>query len=176
MVVIAISGTPGTGKTYLARKLAKQLDFKYIDVKRLIKKHDIAEHFDNKRKCLVVNEKKITSLLKKKIKDSKDNLILDSHLSHYLESKLVDFCIITKCNLKTLEKRLKKRRYSKPKIRENLDSEIFDICLNEAKEAGHNIFVTDTTKALNIKSLASRLMRNGDKSTSKRTKRVVRKR
>ena len=65
--------------------------------------------------------------------------------------------IITKSNLKTLEKRLKNKRYSKAKIRENLDCEIFDICLNEAKEFGHKIKIIDTTKGINIQKLIKTL-------------------
>jgi adenylate kinase len=67
-----------------------------------------------------------------------------------LPKKYVDLCIVTKCGLKTLEKRLKKRGYKKQKIRENLDCEIFDICLNEAKEKGHNIKIIDTTAGIDI--------------------------
>jgi len=40
----------------------------------------------------------------------------------------------------------------KRKIRENLDAEIFDVCLNEAKEKGYRIKIINTTKGLkNIK-------------------------
>jgi len=75
-----------------------------------------------------------------------NNIIIDSHLSHYLPKKYVDLCIVIKCDIKELKKRLEKRKYSKIKIRENLDSEIFDICLVEAKENKHKIIIVDTTK------------------------------
>ena len=55
---------------------------------------------------------------------------------------------MTKCDLKELERRLKNKKYSKNKVRENLDAEIFDICLNEAKENKHKIIVVDTTKGI----------------------------
>jgi len=32
-MIIAVSGTPGTGKTTIAKKLAKALNLKYIDIK-----------------------------------------------------------------------------------------------------------------------------------------------
>ena len=80
------------------------------------------------------------------IEKSKKDLVIDSHLSHYLPKKYVDLCVVTKCDLKVLKKRLEKRKYSKEKIRENLDVEIFDICLNEAKEKGHKVKVVDTSK------------------------------
>lgn len=150
MAVIIVSGTPGTGKTFVARKLAKKFKFKYVDVKRIIPRHGLKDSYDKKRKSWVVDEKKLAKVLEKMIKESKDSLVIDSHLSHFISPKSVDLCVITKCNLKVLERRLKKKGYSKDKIRENMDSEIFDICLNEAKEIGHKIQVIDTTESLNL--------------------------
>ncbi|MBW2992572.1 AAA family ATPase [Candidatus Woesearchaeota archaeon] len=158
MAVIIVSGTPGTGKSFVARRLAHKLGFRYVDVKKVISRYKLRERYDKKRKSWVVDEKRLARVLEGIIKDSKEDLIIDSHLSHFINPKLVDLCIITKCDLKKLEKRLKKKRYNKDKIRENLECEIFDICLNEAHERGHTIFVINTThdsKSLNIASLAS---------------------
>ena len=150
MTVICVSGIPCTGKTTLARKLSKQFNYKYIDVNKIIKDNKLNEKYDKKRRCYIVDIKKLNKLLIKLI-NAKENLVIDSHLSHYLSKKYVDLCIITKCDLKVLEKRLKKRKYNKSKIRENLDCEIFDVCLNEAKERKHKIIEIDTTKRINIK-------------------------
>ena len=151
-MAIAISGTPGTGKTTLAKKLAKSLNYKYLDVNKLIKSNKLAESYDKKRKCIIIDIKKLNKILIKEIKKN-PNLIIDSHLSHYLPKKYLDLCIITKCSLKILEKRLKKKKYSKQKTRENLDCEIFDICLNEAKELKHRILIIDTTKRPNLNKI-----------------------
>ena len=155
-MIIIISGTPGTGKTKLAKELAKNLNYTYVDVSKLIKKNKLQESYDKKRKCHIIDTKKLNKILIEKIKQDKD-MIIDSHLSHYLPNKYVDLCIITKCDLKTLEKRLKKRGYSKAKIRENIDCEIFDICLNEAKQKKYKISLVDTTKKINIKELIKKL-------------------
>ena len=149
MKTICISGTPGTGKTTLAKKISQKINFKFIDVNKIIKQNKLSEKYDKKRKCHVIDTKKLNKILIKIIKDSKQNLIIDSHLSHHLPKKHTNLCIITKCNLKTLEKRLKKRKYNKTKIRENLDCEIFDVCLTEAKQKKHNIIVIDTSKGTN---------------------------
>ena len=44
-----------------------------------------------------------------------------------------------------MKKRLNLRKYNKAKIRENLDSEIFDVCLVEALENKHEVIVIDTS-------------------------------
>ncbi|MBI2523054.1 adenylate kinase family protein [Candidatus Woesearchaeota archaeon] len=187
MKVVIVSGTPGTGKTTLSKKLAKKLNFYYLDVNETIKKYRLSEGYDKKRKTKIVDVKKLNRALIKEIsnikknknsikgdpikifynikkpikknnktksvknnKNVKNGIIIDSHLSHYLPKKYVNLCIITKCDLKELERRLKKKNYSKQKIRENLDAEIFDICLNEAKERVHRAIVINTTKGINI--------------------------
>ena len=71
---------------------------------------------------------------------------------------MVDLCIVLTCsNLKELEKRLKKRKYSKAKIRENLDAEIFQTCLMGAKEGGHKVVVVDTSKKIDVERFLERI-------------------
>ena len=148
--ILAVSGTPGTGKTEIARNLSLLHNYTYLDVKKLIVKEGISEGWDKKRQARIVDVKKLNSRLLELIKaqkQAKKGLVIDSHLAHFLPKKSIDLCIITKCDLKALKKRLEKRRYPKTKVRENLDAEIFDVCLNEALEAGHKVVVLDTTKA-----------------------------
>ncbi len=149
-MIIIVIGSVGTGKTTYAKKLAKKLKYKYIDVNKIISEKKLSSGYDRKRKCKVVDTAKLNKVLIDLIKKNK-NLVIDSHLSHFLPSKYVDKCYVTKCDLKELEKRLKKRKYSKEKIRENLDAEIFDVCLTEAQERGHKVEITDTTKNLKYK-------------------------
>lgn len=148
MKVIIITGTPGTGKTKTAKQIAKNNKFKYLDVNRIINENNLKEKYDRERQTYEVDIKKLNKVLIKRIIEEKKKgakgLVIDSHLSHYLKPKYVDLCIVTKTALKKLKNRLEKRGYSKRKIRENLDAEIFDVCLNEAKEIGHNIKIIRT--------------------------------
>lgn len=157
MKVIILTGSVGTGKTTIAKKLSDKLGYKYLDVKRILSKHNLIDGIDKERKSKIIDINKLNNALIKEIKEIKQNknlgLIIDSHLSHYLPKKHVDLCIVTRCNLKTLQQRLIKRKYNQNKIRENLDTEIFEICLNEAIENKHNIIQVDTTKRININKL-----------------------
>jgi len=149
MKTIIVTGSIGSGKTYVSKKLSKIKNYKYIDVNKLITENKLSSSYDKKRKSKIVDVKKLNRFLINLIKNSKENLIIDSHLSHFLPSKYIDLCIITKCDVRTLKKRLEKRKYGGEKIRENLDVEILDVCLNEARENKHKIKMIDTTKGLN---------------------------
>ena len=148
MKVIAVTGTPGTGKTAVAKRLAKKNRFLYLDGKKLIENFRLRERYDRKRKTFVVDEKKFVKLLINVINAAKQHnvkgLVIDSHLGHYLPRKYADLVVVTKTDLKKLQQRLKKRRYPALKIRENLEAEIFDTCYEEAKELKHRIKVVWT--------------------------------
>src|SRR3989338_10805676 len=163
MNVIVISGSVGVGKEKLARFLAKRLNYFRLDLHPHYQR--ISTSYDREKKCYVVDLNQFKELVTEKIKAVKrqaeqDGLIIDSHLAHLLPKKIVDLCIILTCsNLKKLQKNLEKRRYSQQKIRENLDVEIFQICLVEAQEQGHKLLVFDTGKKVDNKMILNKVRR-----------------
>ncbi len=57
MKVMIVTGTPGTGKTTIAKRMAKKYKAEYIDVNVVIKEHKLRESYDKKRKSYVVDIK-----------------------------------------------------------------------------------------------------------------------
>jgi len=141
--LLIITGTPCTGKSTLAIVLAKKLKFERVDLHHYY--HTISSGYNQKKQAYDIDKKKFIALVQKKLSQTEKGLIVDSHISHLLPVRLVDQCIVLTCsNLKILQRRLQKRKYSPEKTRENLDSEIFQICLMEAREQGHKVMVFDT--------------------------------
>ena len=150
---IIVTGTPGTGKTTFAKSLCKRFDFTYLDANNIIEHKRLKERYDSKAKTYVVDETKLALELVNAIKNSKKMLVIDSHLSQFVPSRYVRLCFVTKTDIKILGQRLKKRGYDRAKIQENLQSEIFDICLNEAMEKKHKIVVIDTSKKVDFSKI-----------------------
>jgi len=65
MKVIVVTGTPCTGKTTIAKVLAKKLKWKYLDVNKIIKKYKLIESYDKLRKTNEVSIKKLNQALLK---------------------------------------------------------------------------------------------------------------
>ncbi|MFQ6020875.1 MAG: adenylate kinase family protein [Candidatus Aenigmatarchaeota archaeon] len=139
---IALTGTPGTGKTKLSKKLAKKLGYELIDLNKLIKKEKVYDDYDRKRKSYIVDIKKLNKFVRKIIKD---NVIIDSHLSHYLPQRLIDVVIVLRCKPEVLKKRLKNKKWNKEKIRENYEAELIGLISYEAKQLHKKVYEIDTT-------------------------------
>src|SRR3989344_3248469 len=68
---VIVTGTPGTGKTTFAKKLAKLRSWRYIDVNKVIQENNLSEGYDRSRKCKIIDEKKLAKVLEKMIEDSR---------------------------------------------------------------------------------------------------------
>lgn len=145
-MLIAIDGVPGTGKSAVSKELSKMIKAEIIDIKDIAVRNQMVDGLDEKRMSIVINENRISSAIKKETKE-KGKYILDSHLAHFTNKKLVKLLIILRCNPKVLEKRLEKRKYSKAKVAENAMAEYLDTILIESLKRGYRnrIHEIDTT-------------------------------
>ena len=156
MVVIAITGTPGTGKSTLAKELSRRMHLFRLDLSQNYKSLSVG--YDHNKKCYTINLKKLEDLVKITTQKHPEGVIIDSHLAHLLPRTKIDVCVVLVCShLKTLKKRLEQRRYSSAKMRENVDAEIFQVCLQEARERGHVVVVFDTATET-ISSLVKKVL------------------
>ena len=141
-----VTGPPGTAKTSFAKELAKKKRAGYVDVSKIVREKKFYSKYDRSLRSYVADVDKVVNHLKKLIKTSKNDLVIDSHLSHHLPAKYADICYVMKCDLRKLKKRLINRGYSEKKVRENLDAEILQVCLLEALLNKHKVKVVGTSK------------------------------
>ncbi len=132
---IAITGTPGTGKTTVTDHL--NTDYRIVHLTEYIKENDLGEPVEG------VTEVD-TEELKAKIAEEfeSDDVIFEGHLAHHLD---VDHCIVLRCKPEVLEERLSGRDYSDEKVRENMEAEALDVILSESVQMHENVLEIDTT-------------------------------
>lgn len=146
---IIITGTPGVGKTTIAKAVSKKTGLKYISANQfLIKNKGIKKH--------VANLKKLIPLAKE------ENSIIEGHLC--CEVKLAKEIIVLRLNPKILEKRLKKRKYSKKKIAENVLSELLDYCTIVSEKKYNKVIQIDCTNKSIQKIVSETLKRKSTKN------------
>lgn len=137
---ILVTGTPGTGKTSIAKGIAEYYDYEYI----LISGHkDYVSEIVKGVKLIDVD--KMIKWIKERQERSEKVIIIDSHLSHYYPKELTRMCFVTRCDPAELRMRLKKREYNNKKIRINLEAEAMDLILQEAIKEEHRIHEINTT-------------------------------
>lgn len=143
MRVIAVTGSAGSGKTTYARLLARTKGYLLLDLTKIIKKYKLYERYNKRFDTYEVNTDELAivveDILKGLAKEGWKGVVLDGHLSHYISPNVVNEVHVLRCDVETLRKRLKRRGYSKLKIEENIEAEIMETCLIEAKELGHKV-------------------------------------
>lgn len=127
---IALTGTPGTGKTSLARMLRKQ-GFPVVDLKRFVARHGGVVGLDRARKSRIVDPERVGRLLRR-LHGADSRLVLESHWSHAIPG--VDAAIVLRVRPHALERRLRARGWSERKVIENAEAEALGIILEEARQ------------------------------------------
>ena len=154
--VIIITGTPGVGKSTFALFLSKKLYWRRLDLHSYY--NQLSTGYNRKKQCYDLDPKRVEKLVIKTRDEDTTPLVVDSHIAHHLSPKNVDLCIVLTCSdLQKLKQRLLRRQYSKQKIRENLDAEIFQICLIEAQENKHKILVFDNIHRKDFLKISKKL-------------------
>ena len=133
-MIIVISGTPGTGKHLIGKKLSERLGYKLLDLNKILK--------SGKKGEVEVSITEINRIVAGSISG---NTVVVSHLGHFIRSKKVSLWVVLRCRPLVLYKRLLKRGYSKQKIYDNAMFEAIDGCYVESKSLHKNTIQIDNT-------------------------------
>ncbi|NPA22307.1 MAG: AAA family ATPase [Candidatus Micrarchaeota archaeon] len=128
---IGITGTPATGKTTLARLLSQALKHELVDVKKLVKKHNLGNEVDLNK-------------LRKVLLPLPKDVVIESHLIAEIKLPL-DVMVVLHASPRALKRRMKKRKYGPRKIKENIEAELLDYFTIYAEQNYPRVIHIDTT-------------------------------
>lgn len=137
-MIILITGTPGTGKTAVAKILSKKIDAKLIQIGAI---EGIYIGVDEERGSKIVDMEKLSNKIGDMIVG---DMVIEGHLSHLLP--FGDIVIVLRSDPMELKKRLESKGFDEEKVQENLEAEALDVCLIESLERHENVYEIDTTK------------------------------
>jgi adenylate kinase len=136
-VRVAVTGTPGTGKSSATALLEDE--FEVVHLNEVVRDEGLWTERDEDRDSLVVD-----------LDAAADHLgdwegVVESHLAHYLDA---DRVVVLRCRPDVLEQRLRERGEPDAKARENAESEALDVILSEAvqRHGRDAVYEIDTTE------------------------------
>ena len=134
---VAVTGTPGTGKSTATELLADEYDVIHLN-DRIKGDDDLWTERDAERDTLVADLDAVRDHL------GEWSGVLDSHLAHRFD---VDRVVVLRCHPETIETRLRERGEPDATAAENAESEALDVILSEAvgEHGAENVYEIDAT-------------------------------
>jgi len=130
---ILIAGTPGVGKSTLCELVAEATGMEWIDVSQIAKTQKLFEGYDSTYGCHVLNEEKLLD----EIEDQMDEggKIVDYHGCEFFPQRWFDIVFVLRTDNTTLYDRLTARGYGGTKLQDNIQCEILQTILDEARDS-----------------------------------------
>ena len=142
---IAVTGTPGTGKSSVCTALG--LD--YLDLNRVIRELGLYTGLDPERGSLIADLDRLREYVRRQ--KEQPLLIIEGHLAHLLEPEVA---IVLRANPLVLTRRLEQKSFPPQKIQENVEAEALDVILVEAVDLCAVVYEVDTS-AMSIEEVAA---------------------
>jgi adenylate kinase len=131
---ILITGTPGTGKTQTATLVLEKLTgFKHLNVGDIVKQYDCYQEKDEEFDSLILDDDKLLDTMEPMLAGG--GCIVDFHSAELFPERWFELVLVLRAETTILFDRLTERGYSEKKRNENIECEIFQIVLEEAKES-----------------------------------------
>jgi Predicted nucleotide kinase (related to CMP and AMP kinases) len=134
---VAVTGTPGTGKTTATELVGTALSTVHLN--DAIHEHELTAGHDERRDSAVADIDAVVDWL-----DGRSEILVESHLAHHAPA---DRVVVLRCHPEELERRLRRREEPPESIAENAESEALDIVLAEAvdRHGRDQVYEIDTT-------------------------------
>ena len=145
MMKIIITGTPGTGKTSVAKRLSEKLGYEYVNLNDILIRSGVCVYNPELETHEISNIDKAIEIIDDVT--SRDNIVIDTLVVSLINPEYIDKVVVLRLDPYILLERLKSRGWRGRKLCENVMAEILDYFLIECVENFGNdkIIEIDTT-------------------------------
>ncbi len=158
MKSIGISGTPGTGKSSIAKILSHYLGIPVIDLSKYVIENNLILFYDSERQTNVIDEDRVRLELLR-LYNSNGAMIIDSHYAEITPKEILEVVFIIRRDPEELLNILLKRGWSLNKVIENVEAELFSICtLNAIDELGEDLVIEINATSRNNEEIALEIL------------------
>ncbi len=135
MKILLVGGTPCTGKSSVSELLGKKLGRPVVDIGQIALDNECISEYDADRETSVIDEDCLAQAISDYLEEEEHDLIIEGHYVDLIPGGLVERVFILRTHPDELALRLRNRGYSKQKVNENVESEIFGVCQLDAIDA-----------------------------------------
>ncbi|MCL7025056.1 hypothetical protein MKW94_028450 [Papaver nudicaule] len=130
---ILVTGTPGTGKTTTSSLLSDATEFRHINIGDLVKEKNLHDGWDDELECHIINEDLVCDELEDLMEQGGN--IVDYHGCDFFPERWFDRVVVLQTDNSVLYDRLSNRGYMGSKLTSNIECEIFQVLLEEARSS-----------------------------------------
>ncbi|XP_065836360.1 adenylate kinase isoenzyme 6-like [Oscarella lobularis] len=130
---VLVTGTPGTGKSSTCSEIASRTGFEHVDVGAVAKDGQLYSGFDADLECPILDDDRIIDELEDKLAEG--GKIVDYHSCDFFPERWFDAVFVLRTDNTKLYDRLSQRGYGPQKLTNNIQCEIFQTILEEARES-----------------------------------------
>ena len=129
---VLVAGTPGVGKSTHATELAARLGMKYVNINDIAKMGNFYNGWDSELESNILDEDLILEELESMVREG--GCVVDYHSCDLFPKSWFKAVFVLRTDNTVLYDRLMKRGYNQVKLKNNIECEIFQELLEEARE------------------------------------------
>lgn len=117
----------------MATALAEATQLRHVNIGDLVREKNLHDGWDEEFDCHIINEDLVCDELEDMMEEG--GVIVDYHGCDFFPERWFDRVVVLQTDNSILYDRLSKRGYSGSKLSNNIECEIFQVLLEEAKES-----------------------------------------
>ncbi|KAA8492744.1 Adenylate kinase isoenzyme 6-like [Porphyridium purpureum] len=141
---ILVTGTPGSGKTSLSRRIVERLgadDYSHVELSAYVRENGMTLEYDEHFDTYEIDEDRTLDALEPV--QARGGMVMDHHSSDWFPERWFALVVVLHAATEVLWDRLSARGYSAHKVRENVQCEILNVVRDEAFESYPNAVILE---------------------------------